>query len=244
MADMFDGLFRDLVDSRARFQERPDGVAFLKVANSVYGFAGLFYLGLNIPNRTRGNHFVHCAYSDRSVKQLVCTARVSTGALVKLGLLDPGPLDWTKSDQLRQLLAETKELAADVRGDINALTFPLRTLHQETAIFGVVSTMNSNEWNSFKATAVRDFLVLGSYFHSHILRMNGTDTAQELLISARELDCLKWTAAGKTAWEASVILGISERTVRFHLNAAREKMNCATTTQAVAKAVAHQLIWV
>jgi hypothetical protein len=27
-----------------------------------------------------------------------------------------------------------------------------------------------------------------------------------------KLDCLKWTAAGKTAWEASVILGISQRT--------------------------------
>ncbi|MGE3521133.1 MAG: LuxR C-terminal-related transcriptional regulator, partial [Vicinamibacterales bacterium] len=36
--------------------------------------------------------------------------------------------------------------------------------------------------------------------------------------------------------------GISERTVRFHLNAAREKLNCATTTQAVAKAISQQLI--
>ena len=49
-------------------------------------------------------------------------------------------------------------------------------------------------------------------------------------------------AAGKTAWEASVILGISERTVRFHLNAAREKLDCATTTQAVAKAITQHLI--
>ena len=65
---------------------------------------------------------------------------------------------------------------------------------------------------------------------------------KELLISARELDCLKWTAAGKTALEASIILGISERTVRFHLNAAREKLDCVTTTQAVAKAIANQLI--
>ena len=35
--------------------------------------------------------------------------------------------------------------------------------------------------------------------------------------------------------------GISERTVRFHLNAAREKLQCTTTTQAVAKAVSQQL---
>ena len=48
-------------------------------------------------------------------------------------------------------------------------------------------------------------------------------------------------AAGKTAWEVGTILGISERTVRFHLNAAREKLQCTTTTQAVARAVSEQL---
>jgi hypothetical protein len=40
----------------------------------------------------------------------------------------------------------------------------------------------------------------------HILRIYGHDAAKDMLISARELDCLKWIAAGKTAWEASVIL--------------------------------------
>jgi DNA-binding CsgD family transcriptional regulator len=78
--------------------------------------------------------------------------------------------------------------------------------------------------------------------NSHVLRINGHNSDAQILVSARELDCLKWTAAGKTAWEASVILGISERTVRFHLNAAREKLDCATTTQAVAKAITQHLI--
>ena len=62
--------------------------------------------------------------------------------------------------------------------------------------------------------------MLANYFHSHVLRINGHNSEHGILMSARELDCLKWTAAGKTAWEASVILGISERTVRFHLNTA------------------------
>jgi DNA-binding CsgD family transcriptional regulator len=42
---------------------------------------------------------------------------------------------------------------------------------------------------------------------------------------------------GKTAWETSVVLGISERTVRFHRNAAGEKLDCATTILAVTKAI-------
>jgi DNA-binding CsgD family transcriptional regulator len=77
---------------------------------------------------------------------------------------------------------------------------------------------------------------------AHLLCGDSVGPSDALIVSSRELDCLKWVAAGKSAWEASVILGISERTVRFHLNSAREKLDCATTTQAVAKAVAQQLI--
>jgi DNA-binding CsgD family transcriptional regulator len=84
--------------------------------------------------------------------------------------------------------------------------------------------------------------MLDDYFRSPAPRGHDIDAPGNLGVSARELDCLKWVAAGKSAWEASVILGISERTVRFHLNSAREKLNCTTTTQAVAKVVAQKLI--
>jgi DNA-binding CsgD family transcriptional regulator len=122
------------------------------------------------------------------------------------------------------------------------LTFPLRQRHGETAVFAVSVEMKPAEWQEQKRMLVSECRILANYFHGHILRINGHNSENDILMSARELDCLKWTAAGKTAWEASVILGISERTVRFHLNAAREKLNCATTTQAVAKAIVNQLI--
>jgi len=112
----------------------------------------------------------------------------------------------------------------------------------ETAFFGIVSAIEPTQRSEQHDTMLRECRILANYFHGHVLRMNGYDSDQEILISARELDCLKWTAAGKTASEASIILGISERTVRFHLNAAREKLDCVTTTQAVAKAIANQLI--
>lgn len=57
-----------------------------------------------------------------------------------------------------------------------------------------------------------------------------------------ELECLKWAASGKSIWETSVILNIAERNVRYHLDQARRKLQCATKIQAVAKAVATGLI--
>jgi ATP/maltotriose-dependent transcriptional regulator MalT len=41
-------------------------------------------------------------------------------------------------------------------------------------------------------------------------------------LSARELECLRWVAAGKTDREIGMILSISATTAKFHVNRARE----------------------
>jgi DNA-binding CsgD family transcriptional regulator len=57
------------------------------------------------------------------------------------------------------------------------------------------------------------------------------------LLSARELEVLRWTADGKTAWELGRILGISEQTVARHVSSAAQKLGCVNKVQAVAKAL-------
>ena len=55
-------------------------------------------------------------------------------------------------------------------------------------------------------------------------------------LTPRETDVLRWIAAGKTNWEISQILRLSERTVKFHLNNSFGKLNAVNRTQAVIKA--------
>lgn len=43
-------------------------------------------------------------------------------------------------------------------------------------------------------------------------------------LTNRELEILKWSAVGKTSWEISSVLSISERTVNFHLSNIASKM--------------------
>ncbi len=62
------------------------------------------------------------------------------------------------------------------------------------------------------------------------------DAAPQLCLSRREVQCLHWLAAGKTFSEAAIILDISERTLRFHVGNAKEKLGVATTMQAVVTA--------
>jgi DNA-binding CsgD family transcriptional regulator/catechol 2,3-dioxygenase-like lactoylglutathione lyase family enzyme len=61
-------------------------------------------------------------------------------------------------------------------------------------------------------------------------------------LSHREIECLKWTAHGKTAWEIGVILSISESTVNKHVKAAIKKWDCCNKVQLVAAAIRSNFI--
>jgi DNA-binding CsgD family transcriptional regulator len=213
---MFEALQAQLVGTCALVAERAEGVAFFVAARHLYGLTSLNYICVNISVADRSRYFVHCIYSDTRVRQ------------------------FTSKEALRFELQNENNvgLSGGAEGASVQITLPLNKRRGETAFFGITSAIKAEHVE----TTLRECRILANYFHGHMLRMHGYDAEQEILVSARELDCLKWTAAGKTALEASIILGISERTVRFHLNAAREKLGCVTTTQAVAKAIAQQLI--
>jgi DNA-binding CsgD family transcriptional regulator len=229
---MLEAVFSKLVNGYGQ-NERAEGVAFFRVAKSLYRLETVEYLGLNIPVPARQQQFIQCIYSDSRVKHCITNMPLATDALTQLRLTEPEPIDWNVSNWPDGEYADKNR---------HALTFSLRSQFKETASFAISANMEPPEWKELRRSLYREVRALANYFHGHVLRINGHNSDDELLISARELDCLKWTAAGKTAWEASVILGISERTVRFHLNAAREKLKCITTTQAVAKAISKQLI--
>ena len=82
------------------------------------------------------------------------------------------------------------------------------------------------------------FVAAYRYLHSQSLIV-GTKPVQPSLsspLSHREIECLQWLAVGKTISEAACILGISERTLRFHVTNARERLGVSTTMQAVVAA--------
>lgn len=56
-------------------------------------------------------------------------------------------------------------------------------------------------------------------------------------LSGREIQCLDWVSRGKTSWETATILGLSERTVNFHLLNACRKLNVYGRQAGVAKAM-------
>jgi DNA-binding CsgD family transcriptional regulator len=70
----------------------------------------------------------------------------------------------------------------------------------------------------------------------------GITSADAPSLTPRELEALRWTMDGKTAWEVGSILGITERTAVLHLNNAMRKLGCVNKHQAVLKALRLGLI--
>ena len=86
---------------------------------------------------------------------------------------------------------------------------------------------------------------IGQHLHWALLRAASktfptTDTCVTTL-SPREVTILNWIKSGKTNWEISQIIGITERTIRFHVESIFGKLDVSSRTQAVAVAVQHGL---
>lgn len=79
---------------------------------------------------------------------------------------------------------------------------------------------------------------LTQYAHAAMARLLTPKLAPEsqITMTAREKEVLRWTAEGKTAYEISQILSVSERTVNFHINNVVAKLGTANKTQAAVKA--------
>lgn len=61
-------------------------------------------------------------------------------------------------------------------------------------------------------------------------------------LSPREMTVLLWMKEGKTNWEIARIVGVTERTVRFHIEGIFMKLDASSRTQAVAVAMEHKLL--
>ena len=69
-----------------------------------------------------------------------------------------------------------------------------------------------------------------------------TDVPADRGLSTREIECLRWMAAGKTSAEIAMILNIAPRTVDFHAENSRRKLGCVSRQHAVSRAVQERFL--
>lgn len=81
------------------------------------------------------------------------------------------------------------------------------------------------------------------YLHPVLIANTHTPLSNRVKgLSPRETTVLLWMKEGKTNWEIARIVGVTERTVRFHVESIFVKLDVGSRTQAVAVAIEHGLL--
>jgi DNA-binding CsgD family transcriptional regulator len=104
----------------------------------------------------------------------------------------------------------------------------------------VLSLASRDERNFERTMAVMSGV--GPHIHEAYARvrprvLQATGRCREIVLSQREREILCWTQDGKTYWEIGQIVGISQRTVKYHFERIKTKLDVVTASHAVAKAM-------
>jgi LuxR family transcriptional activator of conjugal transfer of Ti plasmids len=86
--------------------------------------------------------------------------------------------------------------------------------------------------------------LIGLYFHMHVVLKSAGPmvSAEGATLTQRERQCLAWAARGKTSADIAGIIGITPRTVHFHIANARRKLDASSLSQTVATAIKRGLL--
>jgi LuxR family transcriptional activator of conjugal transfer of Ti plasmids len=124
----------------------------------------------------------------------------------------------------------------------SGLTVPIRAGFGKLAAFTLATDDRTSHLDRLSED---DLQLVGMYFHTHLtarLKAQPESSVAEPVLTQRERQCLAWTARGKSVADIAILIGISRRTIVFHLENARRKFGAATITQCVAQALRHGLL--
>lgn len=169
----------------------------------------------------------------------------------KMGLLTDSPVIARMRNSTRPFVYEAKREIGNRADERNQTAMELFEkynmqrgayfpVHDSLGERGAISLSGDRDPFSDEEMVALTFLFIHVFDKvSHLREM---DRRPNETLTDREIDCLTWTAAGKTSAEIAEILTLSEHTVNHYLNRATKKLDTVNRTQAVVKAMKSGLI--
>jgi LuxR family quorum-sensing system transcriptional regulator SinR len=233
-----EGVYFDLVDWLDQ-HDRFDPSAFLQKLQAGYQTGAITYVdGAIGSERLKLHRLVHSQPSDAAR-----AARLLLGQPLR--------------DQLLQVFSELEPVQVDLaplsgphasarlsRGTGSSIAmgvaYPLLSRPGRRACLLVQARADHDQWADWRRLNDRDLSDLAGRLHARLAKVAPPTTKRrrvKTVLTPRESETLAWIAAGKSYWEAAIILGITERTVRYFMANARHKLDVVNNAQAVAEAV-------
>jgi LuxR family transcriptional activator of conjugal transfer of Ti plasmids len=165
--------------------------------------------------------------------------------VVQRARLDHDLFGWTSGVAVPQGTKEQRRFFEEAAsfGIQGGVTIPIRGGFGGIAAFTLASDDRGLRPERLIAHSKDVLHLVGLYFHAHLAaRQSRQAPLADPVLSPRERQCIAWSARGKTASDTAVLMGISPRTVTFHLENARRKLDAASIAQCVAEALRRRLL--
>lgn len=232
------GEIADLIEQVDSVIDFSSGDDFLQLSKQFFGAKNASYWCSHLPNPPHENYYIHHTYRPEWEQCYFSENLIEIDPILATCMTSITPKDWSDINDGSNAAKKFFGLAREHGLGKQGLSFTVRGRRNETAIFSIDVDLNSNDWQPYKSAHMSDLQIVSTYFHEKVLQSQDEFRDNSLdALSQRELECLKWCIEGKSYWETSVILGISERTVNFHMTTVRQKLNAMSNAQAVATAI-------
>jgi DNA-binding CsgD family transcriptional regulator len=149
------------------------------------------------------------------------------------------PFHWDAPDFRAALTASQKKIIQEAEsiGIAHGYTVPIHLPRAAGALHASCSFVP--ETRAVATRAYRAVQLMSTYLYVSVAYQKDLRAARAAsvesapVLSARERQCLELAAYGKSDWEISQLLGISEHTVHKHVEAAKRRLGVSTRVQAI-----------
>jgi LuxR family transcriptional regulator, quorum-sensing system regulator LasR len=201
------------------------------------GFDGFLYGARFSLGRTRHTDFIMSDYGADWRRTYDTAGYAMLDPTVAHALSSVAPLVWSDAMYHTEAQRNFAEEAAS-HGIRTGATLPVQTREGDVAMLSF--TIDSQGADARRL--VEESLVWGTLVatvaHETMRKLIKPTLVPPVRLTRRETEVLKWIAAGKTDWEMSRLMGISEHGVVHHVRNIMIKYDVASRFQAVAKAAA------
>ncbi|MCF6100220.1 helix-turn-helix transcriptional regulator [Mesorhizobium muleiense] len=207
---------------------------------SEFGLTALMAGTVPQPGTPRGqqkDHVLLCEWPGEWLERYVARNYVDHDPVVSHMKQLQAPFQWREASQSIRIDKSSGEVMGDA-GEFklrDGLAFPLITLDGQIVMVSLGGEAVELSGADFGLVSLVATYAIGRAMQIHTMAAKTVDHHVEL--TPRERECMQWAAVGKSEWEISQILGISEHTSEKHLLNAKSKLGAVNRVQAVAEAI-------
>lgn len=235
--------FEETYEKIVRSRTLAELAASIREIRDEYGLAHVVYHAVHLPQSPESNPILLLTYDPEWVRRYTTRDYFLIDPVVQQGRRGFLPLDWSDVDHDSQKAQAFFREAASFEVGRNGITLPVRGPGGERALLSITSNMASRDWQRERLSIMRDFQLVAHVVHDQAVRLSQLRVSGiPRQLSARERETLQLAARGFAPKQIAADLHLSPTAVRLYLQGARSKLECATLTQGIAKAISLDII--